>query len=187
MNLVDVASACYVLALFVRDDGERLLLGNGQFPFSKDQMHFVANDVTSDVIELQGADGSLLAGQVQRAAAQSFDGLVGGAGLAAIPTEGARREFLSFFKTNQLYTVIYILPTGEAIQRREGYIVDAPSVEELYIQAPNYHVALNFQDVNYYEYSEDAEGNPTYAQSATIVNTEVTGGGVVWEATSEEV
>ena len=184
MILNEIASRVYIMTLFIRSDGERFLLGGGKYPFSASQLHFVANAVTSDIVELQGADGALLAGQVQRPQPESFDGFVGAPGLDCETYEDWRRDFLAFFRTrvnlNYTYTLVYILPDGRAIQRRGGYLTDAPQVQELYQKIPSYHVAFNFEDVNYYEYSEDAEGNETYSQEVEVLNAVITGGGLVW-------
>ena len=40
---------------------------------------------------------------------------------------------------------------------------------------------MNFEDVNYYEYDEDADGNEIYGKRATIVSSETSQGGLVWD------
>lgn len=196
MNLNEIQTQPFILAMFKRDDGERFLLGSGAYEFKDSQLHFSANTYSNDVVEVQGADGALLAGQVRRASAQSFDGYVGDGATGKTRVEALRLEFFGFFQKNHFYTAVYIFPDGTAVQRQRGYIVDAPAVQELYQNAPEYHVALNFEDVNYYRYAEDAEGNEAYSLSALVYSTyEITGGwqwdsaggvfddlGAVWEA-----
>lgn len=191
MAIQGVDTKCYILALFVRDDGERFLLGSGHYEFKDTQMHFAANAIQNDIVEVQGNDGFLLAGQVRRPGTQSFDGYVGDGTMSKEETESYRRQFFSFFRKNFFYKVIYVFSDGTAIQRKSGFLVDDPTVEELYQMYPEYHVALNFEDVNYYSYSEDEEGQEQYAKEATIDTSSMraTGGliwdnlGVVWEAT----
>lgn len=191
MAIKGVDTKCYILALFVRDDGERFLLGSGHYEFKDTQMHFAANAIQNDIVEVQGNDGFLLAGQVRRPGTQSFDGYVGDGTMSKEETESYRRQFFSFFRKNFFYKVIYVFSDGTAIQRKSGFLVDDPTVEELYQMYPEYHVALNFEDVNYYSYSEDEEGQEQYAKEATIDTSSMraTGGlvwdnlGVVWEAT----
>ena len=77
MSVAGVTARCWILALFIRDDGERFLLGDGMYEFAEKQQHFQANEFANDVVEVQGNDGSLLAGQVRRSTAQAFDGYVG--------------------------------------------------------------------------------------------------------------
>lgn len=186
MNLDQISTKCWVLALFERDDGERFLLGDGWFDFKDSQQHFQPNTIASDIVELQGADGQLLAGQVRRSTAQSFDGYIGDAITSKAETERHRQEFLRFFQVRRFYKVIYIMPDGTAIQRRRGYLTDAPSVPEIRQNTPEYHVALNFEDVNYYEYSEDDQGQEIYSNVQTIgISSEVTGG-LVWDANGAE-
>jgi hypothetical protein len=154
-------------------------------------MHFAANAIQNDIVEVQGNDGFLLAGQVRRPGTQSFDGYVGDGTMSKEETESYRRQFFSFFRKNFFYKVIYVFSDGTAIQRKSGFLVDDPTVEELYQMYPEYHVALNFEDVNYYSYSEDEEGQEQYAKEATIDTSSMraTGGlvwdnlGVVWEDT----
>lgn len=191
MAIQGVDTKCYILALFVRDDGERFLLGSGHYEFKNTQMHFAANAIQNDIVEVQGNDGFLLAGQVRRPGTQSFDGYVGDGTMSKEETESYRRQFFSFFRKNFFYKVIYVFSDGTAIQRKSGFLVDDPTVQELYQMYPEYHVALNFEDVNYYSYSEDEEGQEQYAKEATIDTSSMraTGGlvwdnlGVVWEAT----
>lgn len=190
MAIHGVDTKCYILALFVRDDGERFLLGSGHYEFKDTQMHFAANAIQNDIVEVQGNDGFLLAGQVRRPGTQSFDGYVGDGTLSKQDTEAYRRQFFSFFRKNFFYKVIYVFSDGTAIQRKRGFLVDDPTVQELYQIYPEYHVALNFEDVNYYSYSEDDEGHEQYAEEATIdlSSMRATGGlewdnlGIIWEA-----
>ena len=176
-----IDTKCFILALFVRDDGERFLLGDGDYEFTDEQLHFAANTMANDVVEVQGNDGYLLAGQVRRPGVQSFDGYVGGGTTAMTNVETARKAFFEFFRKNFFYKVIYIFPDGSAIQRKRGFLVDAPTVEELYQIYPKYHVALNFEDINYYSYYENSSGEEIYGKSAEIKLTTTTGtGGLIW-------
>lgn len=172
---------CYILALVKRDDGERILLGSGFYEFTKDQKHFNPNTFANDIVELQGADGQLLAGQVRRSTAQSFDGYIGDGTTAKTLVEQKRREFFLFFRKQHHYTVVYIMPDGTAIKRDRGYIVDAPAVQELYQVQPRWHVSLAFEDVNYYSYAEDDHGNEVYSFQADLSLASVQGGGLIWD------
>lgn len=182
MNLTDIATQCFILALFIREDGERFLLGSGAYEFNNSQLHFVANTYQNDIVEVQGDDGVLLAGQVRRGSTQKFDGYIGDATVSKQRIEEYRRDFFAFFRKDYYYTVVYIFPDGTAIQRRKGFIVDAPEVQELYQVHPEYHIALNFEDINYYSYAEDAEGQETYTKSATIdLSSGAITGGLIWD------
>ena len=76
MAISGVETKCYILSLFIRDDGERFVLGSGYYEFKDVQLHFQANTIANDVVEVQGNDGYLLAGQVRRPGTQVFDGYV---------------------------------------------------------------------------------------------------------------
>lgn len=182
MNLDQINPECFILALFIRDDGQRFLLGSGAYMFKKSQQQFAANTYANDVVEVQGDDGVFLAGQVRRPSTQNFDGYVGDATVSKADIEEYRKDFLAFFRKNYYYTVVYIFPNGEAIQRRKGFIVDAPEVKELFQIHPEYHIALNFEDINYYSYSEDPDGHETYTKSATVyLSTGASSGGLIWD------
>ena len=181
MNLDQITTKCWILALFIRDDGERMLLGDGWYDFKDSLQHFQPNTIASDIVELQGTDGQLLAGQVRRSASQSFDGYVGDAITSRAEIENRRRQFIQFFRTRRHYKVIYIFPDGTAIQRRRGYLTDAPSVPEMWQKFPEYHVALNFEDVNYYEYAEDSHGDEIYAHEAIVNLLKPGTGGLIWD------
>lgn len=183
MNLDDITRKCYILALFIRDDGERFLLGDGAYDFKEDQMHFIGNIFNNDIVEVQGNDGLLLAGQVRRPSSQSFDGYIGDATVAKSDIETYRRDFFAFFRKNYYYTVVYIFQDGTAIQRKRGFIVDAPEVKELFQLFPEYHIALNFEDTNYYDYQEDSEGQEIYSKTVNIYPaTGPTRGGLIWDS-----
>lgn len=181
MSVVGVTPKCFILALFKRDDGERFLLGDGAWQFADKQLHFAANTFENDVVAVQGNDGALLAGQVRRASTQSFDGYVGDASVGKTNVEALRTSFLTFFRKNHFYTVIYVMPDGTAIKRNRGYIVDAPEIKELFQIHPQYHIGMNFEDVNYYTYDEDSDGNEIFGQSATIAPAGSVKGGLIWD------
>ncbi len=181
MAVPTVQSKGWILALFIRDDNERFLLGSGAYEFKEEQQHFAANNYSNDVVEVQGNDGAFLAGQVRRASVQSFDGYVGDVTVSKTDIEGYRRDFFKFFQKNHFYTVVYVMCDGSAIQRRRGYIVDAPEIKEIWQKFPEYHVALNFEDVNYYTYAENDEGEEIFSNYATVGTTTADVGGLVWD------
>lgn len=182
MNLDQIKTKCFILSLFIRDDGERFLLGSGAYEFKDSQLHFVANTYKNDIVEVQGDDGLFLAGQVRRSSTQPFDGYIGDATVKKSAIEQYRQDFIKFFRKDFYYTVVYIFSDGTAIQRRKGFIVDAPEVKELYQYYPEYHVALNFEDINYYSYAEDEAGNEQYTKSASItLSTGGVIGGLIWD------
>lgn len=182
MAIQGVDTKCYILALFIRDDDERFLLGSGQFEFKDSQKQFEANAIQNDVVEVQGNDGYLLAGQVRRSGTQNFDGYVGDGTMAKTEVEENRRKFFAFYQKNHFYRVVYVFPDGTAIQRKRGFLVDDPTVQELYQQYPEYHVALNFEDVNYYTYSENEQGEEIYAEEAIIdLSVLRATGGLIWD------
>lgn len=182
MNLADITTKPWILALFKRDDGERFLLGDGYYDFKDSLQHFQPNSMSNDIVELQGADGQLLAGQVRRSGTQSFDGYIGDGTTNRKIVEQRRKAFLMFFRKKHYYTVVYIFCEGTAIKRERGYLVDAPSVPEIRQKSPEYHVALNFENVNYYEYAENSQGDEIYSNVREIVVSNIISGGLVWDA-----
>lgn len=180
-TLATITPHGWILALFIRDDGERLLLGDGYYEFKEEQRHFVANTYINDVVELQGTDGQLIAGQVRRSQAQPFDGYICDPTIDQATTEQKRRDFFLFFRKNHEYKVVYIFPNGDAIQRTGGYIVDAPEIREIIQRSPEYHVALAFEDVNYYTYAEAPDGSEKYTYEAELAPVFATDGGLVWD------
>ena len=182
MNLDQIATKCFILALFIRDDGERLLLGDGYYDFNQKLQHFQGNTIANDIVEIQGDNGQLLAGQVMRSGAQKFEGYIGDATASRQIIEQKRSDFMAFFRIKHFYKVVYIFPDGTAIQRQRGYLTDAPTIPEIFQKFPEYSIALNFEDANYYEYAEDAEGNEIYANIAEIMLNAAKRGGLVWDA-----
>ena len=181
MSVAGIEARCWIMALFIRDDGQRFLLGDGAYDFKNSQQHFAPNTFANDTVEVQGNDGILLAGQVRRSSTQSFDGYIGDATVPKSKIEQYRRQFISFFRKNRLYTVVYIFPDGSSIQRQRGFIVDAPKVQELYQHTPEYHIALNFEDVNYYNYNENSQGEEIFGETVDVPLANVSNGGLVWD------
>ena len=182
MSIVSVQPKDFILALFIRDDGERFLLGDGGYDFKDSQLHFVGNTIENDEVAKQGTDGTLLAGQVRRSAIQSFDGYVGDATMAKEAIEQMRRDFIAFFMKGHHFRVVYVDCARNAWQRKGGYLVDAPEVKELYQIHPEYHVALNFEDVNYYVYDENADGDEILAIVQSVPISSEVEGGLEWDA-----
>lgn len=181
MSVVSVRARSFILALFIRDDGERFLLGDRGFDFKDSQLHFSANTIENDEVEKQGVDGVMLAGQVRRASVQSFDGYVGDGTTLKEEVEQMRRDFIAFFAKGHYFRVIYIDCNRNAWQRKGGYLVDAPEVKELWQIHPEYHVGLNFEDVNYYEYDENAEGEEILSNIISVPISSDVEGGLVWD------
>lgn len=185
MNLDQIETKCFILALFIRDDGERFLLGSRAYEFVDSQLHFVANSYQNDIVEVQGNDGVMLAGQVRRGTSQPFDGYIGDQTVDRATIEQYRRDFMKFFRKNHYYKVVYVFPDGSAVQRRNGFIVEAPEVKELYQLFPQYHISMNFEDINYYVYEEDSDGEEIYGESATLKIATSATGGLIWEEGTE--
>ena len=181
MSVVSVNARSFILALFIRDDGERFLLGDNGYDFKSSQLHFSANVMENDEVAKQGTDGTLLAGQVRRASVQSFDGYVGDATMPKEQIEQLRRAFFAFFAKGHHFRVIYVDCDRNAWQRKGGYIVDAPEVKELWQIHPEYHVGLNFEDVNYYTYDENSDGEEISANSQSVPVSSDVEGGLVWD------
>lgn len=181
MSVVSVQPKDFILALFIRDDGERFLLGDNGYDFTDSQLHFSANTIENDEVEKQGADGTMLAGQVRRASVQTFDGYVGDATTPKEEIEQMRRAFIAFFLKGHHYRVVYVDCARNAWQRKGGYLVDAPEVKELFQVHPEYHVGLNFEDVNYYSYDENADGDEITANLVQVAISSAVEGGLVWD------
>lgn len=181
MILNDIEAKCWIMAMFIRDDGERFLLGTAPYDFKDSQQHFTADSMINDVVEIQGNDGALLAGQVRRSSTQNFDGFIGEFGNSKTTIEAYRRQFLSFFAKNHFYTVVYIFSDHTASKRQRGYIVDSPEVRELRQMTPEYHIAFNFEDVNYYAYAENNDGDEIYSGAVEVQETGEADGGLIWE------
>lgn len=181
MSVVSVKARSFILALFIRDDGERFLLGDNGYDFKDSQLHFAANTIENDEVMKQGADGVIVAGQVRRASVQSFDGYVGDATMAKETIEQMRRDFFAFFVKGHHFRVVYIDCNRNAWQRKGGYLVDAPEVKELWQIHPEYHVGLNFEDVNYYSYNEDADGEEILSNLVDVPVSTAASGGLVWD------
>ena len=181
MSVVSVKARSFILALFIRDDGERFLLGDNGYDFKGTQLHFAANTIENDEVMKQGADGVIVAGQVRRASVQSFDGFVGDATMAKETIEQMRRDFFAFFIKGHHFRVVYVDCNRNAWQRKGGYLVDAPEVKELWQIHPEYHVGLNFEDVNYYSYDEDADGEEILSNLVDVPVSTAASGGLVWD------
>ena len=183
MAVTGVTAQGWILALFIRGDGERFLLGSGAFEFKEGLQHFTANEFVNDTVDVQGGDGRYITGQVRRATDQVFQGYVGDATCDKAQIELYRRQFLAFFQKNYYFEVVYVFPDETAIRRQRGYITRAPEVKEMWQIFPEYSVSLNFEDVNYYTYAEDKDGHEIYGNIADIPLYDAEAGGLVWDST----
>ncbi len=181
MSSISLAAACYIIALFIRDDGERLRLGDGVYEFAEKQLHFTADKISNTTVDVQGGNGVLLAGQVRRASTQTFTGYVGDSGMSKTEVQTARREFINFFRAGHYFEIIYVMPDGSAVKRQRGFLVNAPEVKDVRQMEPAYSVGLGFEDVNYYRYNEDDEGNELYGQEALLPLYNAPTGGYEWD------
>ena len=180
---MNLESKCFIVALFIRDDGERLRLGDGVYEFVEKQLHFAADKISNTTVDVQGGNGVLLAGQVRRANTQTFKGYVGDSGMSKVEVQTARREFINFFKEQHYFEVVYVMPDGSAVKRQRGFLVNAPEVKDLWQIYPQYSVGLSFEDVNYYRYNEDEDGNELYGQEALLPLYNAPTGGYEWDDT----
>lgn len=178
---MNLEAKCYIVALFIRDDGERLRLGDGVYEFVEKQLHFAADKISNTTVDVQGGNGVLLAGQVRRANTQTFKGYVGDSGMSKTEIQTARREFINFFKEQHYFEVVYVMPDGSAVKRQRGFLVNAPEVKDLWQIFPQYSVGLSFEDVNYYRYNEDEEGNELYGKEALLPLYNAPTGGYEWD------
>lgn len=178
---MNLNAKCYIIALFIRDDGERLRLGDGVYEFIEKQLHFAADKISNTTVDVQGGNGVLLAGQVRRSSTQTFKGYVGDSGMSKVEVQTARREFINFFREQHYFEVIYVMPDGSAIKRQRGFLVNAPEVKDIRQMEPQYSVGLSFEDVNYYRYNEDDEGNELYGQEALLPLYNAPTGGFDWD------
>lgn len=181
MSSISLAARCWIIALFIRDDGERLRLGDGVYEFLQKQQHFAADKIANTTVDVQGGNGVRLAGQVRRANTQTFSGYVGDSSMSKAEVQTARREFINFFRTGHYFEVIYVMLDGSAVKRQRGFLVNAPEVKDIRQMEPQYSVGLNFEDVNYYRYNEDDEGNELYGQEALLPLFNAPTGGFEWD------
>lgn len=170
MSLIvsDITPKCIVMALFIRDDGERFLLGDGDYEFDSAQIHFEPNEIINDVVELQGTDGQMITGQARRSSTQTFKGYIGDQTTKPADLEKMRADFTKFFLTDHKYDVVYItnleyyptppLPANipMCFRRSGGYLMTEPTSRFLRFSGLEYEVSLAFEDVNYYYYMEDS-------------------------------
>lgn len=178
---MNLNAKCYIITLFIRDDGERLRLGDGVYEFIEKQLHFTADKISNTTVDVQGGNGVLLAGQVRRPSTQTFKGYVGDNSMSKVEVQTARREFINFFQEQHYFEVIYVMPDGSAVKRQRGFIVNAPEVKDIRQMEPQYSVGLSFEDVNYYRYNEDDEGNELYGQEALLPLYNAPTGGFEWD------
>ena len=186
MSIYSVSPRSFILALFIRDDNERFLLGDNGFDFKDSQLHFAANSIENDEVAKQGADGVMLAGQVRRSNVQKFEGYIGDGATPKETIESMRRDFIAFFAKGHHFRVVYVDCNKNAWQRKGGYLVDAPEVQELWQIHPEYSVGLNFEDVNYYSYDENSDGEEILSNIVDVPVSVDVDGGLVWDEDGAE-
>lgn len=169
--LRDITKKCVVMALFIRDDGQRFLLGDGDYEFNEGQLMFEPNELSNDIVELQGTDGVIITGQARRTSTQEFRGYIGDATTTPAVINTKRFELIKFFKIDHKYDVVYITnltykPANTTyplcLIRHGGFLVEEPTSRLLRFGGAEYRVTMSFENPDYEYYAEDALGARRY-------------------------
>lgn len=192
----DITPSKFIMTLFIRDDGERLLLGGQEYEFNSKYKAFARDRVVNSVFDLQGTDGAVISGQVRRSSAQEFKGFIGTNATKESKVLNMRTRFFQFFQMRHYYDAIYITdrktyytPGGTTAQieipycmrRMRGYITAAPEAQTDTLGFCEYSVSLAFEDPNYYLYAETNQGKEILTLQSNIELFQVNNWFKFWE------
>ena len=154
---------------FIRDDGERLAIGgsSGLINGGTDDW-FPAKTLRTSSFTYADADGGQMVKQNYDPWPITFSGYIRKATTQATTT--ARTELLSFFGKNHYFTAVFTDCDGTEMSANSGWVSSAPEVilRGKLERHPTFSLQLTFGDPYLYEYAEDEEGNPTYANSIQV-------------------
>lgn len=154
---------------FVRDDGEKLSFdwSTGLVDQSTDDW-FPSKTLRTSMFTYADADGGQMVKQNYDPWPITFSGYVRKATTAA--TTAARGELLSFFAKNHYFTAVFTDCDGTQMSAMSGWVSTAPQVvlRGKLDAHPTFTLQLTFGDPYLYEYAEDEDGNPIYANSIQV-------------------
>ena len=160
---------------FIRDDGERLAMNGASGLVSQATDDWMpAKTLRTSSFTYADADGGQMVKQHYDPWPITFRGYIVRPTTAR--TTAARNELLRFFATNHYFTAIFTDCDGTEMSAPSGWISSAPEVTLRGKQErhPTFSLELTFGDPYLYEYSEDEQGNPTYANSIEVPKFEQT-------------
>lgn len=154
---------------FTRDDGQTLAFNwsTGLVDQATDDW-MPAKTLRTSSFTYADADGGQMVKQHYDPWAITFSGYIVANSSAKV--REIRNNLLSFFTTNHYFTAIFTDCDGVEMSAPSGWISSAPAVvlRDKHDTAPTFSLGLTFGDPYLYEYAEDDEGNPTYANSIQV-------------------
>lgn len=154
---------------FTRDDGQTLAFNwnTGLVDQSTDDW-MPAKTLRTSSFTYADADGGQMVKQHYDPWPITFSGYIVANSSAKV--REIRNNLLSFFTTNHYFTAIFTDCDGVEMSAPSGWISSAPAVvlRNKHDTAPTFSLGLTFGDPYLYEYAEDEQGNPTYANSIEV-------------------
>ena len=154
---------------FIRDDGERLAINGASGLVDKATDDWMpAKTLRTSSFTYADADGGQMVKQHYDPWPITFSGYI--VRPTSAKTTATRNELLRFFTTNHYFTAIFTDCDGVEMSAPSGWISSAPEVTLRGKQErhPTFNLELTFGDPYLYEYAEDKDGNPTYANSIEV-------------------
>lgn len=154
---------------FIRDDGERLAINGASGLVSQATDDWMpAKTLRTSSFTYADADGGQMVKQHYDPWPITFSGYIVRPTTAT--TTATRNELLRYFTTNHYFTAIFTDCDGVDMSAPSGWISSAPEVTLRGKQErhPKFSLELTFGDPYLYEYAEDKNGNPTYANSIEV-------------------
>lgn len=154
---------------FTRDDGQTLAFNwsTGLVDQATDDW-MPAKTLRTSSFTYADADGGQMVKQHYDPWPITFSGYIVANSSARV--REIRNNLLSFFTTNHYFTAIFTDCDGVEMSAPSGWISSAPAVvlRDKHDTAPTFSLGLTFGNPYLYEYAEDDEGNPTYANSIEV-------------------
>lgn len=154
---------------FIRDDGERLAINGASGLVDRATDDWMpAKTLRTSSFTYADADGGQMVKQHYDPWPITFSGYIVRPSTAA--TTATRNELLRFFATNHYYTAVFTDCDGVEMSAPSGWLSASPQVTLRSKQErhPTFTLQLTFGDPYLYEYAEDEQGNPTYANSIEV-------------------
>lgn len=152
-----------------RDDGQRLELSwlNGYSTEASDDW-FTAKPMTNSTVDYANADGGMLIKQNYGMWPITISGSVHADSIKQM--RDRTQALARFLLKNHYYTAIFTECDGEAMASHEAFVSTSPAItmrgkNEM---AQKYSFQITLSDPYLYQYSEDAEGNETYANQLQL-------------------
>lgn len=165
---------------FIRDDGETLSLDAEEIYLADKNTLLTRTNPATTAVEYTEMDGGEMIRQRNATYVQTINGLI----VPKTSTYWALVTQLSlFFKINHTYKIVYIKKDGTMFAVSGAWISTGLQIIPVpYEEYSEWSIDFTIGEVGWREYSENSQGQETYANVVTLPLVSLNAGGEIWDS-----